>query len=312
VRSSALRLVERENGAVLTAGERPVPATPLEGGLGIARAGWLAALAVHGAAAALALFGLPLREAEPWPAGDFAVSLVFERAPDPAPSPASPALEDVAPLPEPSPPVEIAAPPPEPAPVPIVLPLPEPPPPVEIAALPPEPPPVPIVLPLPEPPPPVEIAALPPEPAPRPTAPPAAAAPPVPRTKPPVLAAAGSAAAPAEPARPASAALPPDGERLAALPLVPPRPVSARAGNRKPDYPAEARRRRLQGQVVLRVDVSAHGTAEHVRVLTSSGHPILDDAAAAAVRAWRFEPARRGGMPVPEPVDVPVRFRIED
>jgi protein TonB len=88
--------------------------------------------------------------------------------------------------------------------------------------------------------------------------------------------------------------------------------VSGRSSNRKPVYPAEAQRRRLQGQVVLRVEVSAQGFAESVHVQTSSGHPMLDDAAAAAVSAWRFEPATRGGVPVPEPAYVPVRFRLVD
>jgi TonB family protein len=98
----------------------------------------------------------------------------------------------------------------------------------------------------------------------------------------------------------------------AALPVVPPRPVSGVAGNRKPDYPAEARRRRLQGSVVLRVNVSAQGAPEEITVLASSGHAVLDQAAVAAVHTWRFEPATRGGVPIAAPADVPVRFRLED
>jgi protein TonB len=47
-------------------------------------------------------------------------------------------------------------------------------------------------------------------------------------------------------------------------------------------------------------------------VLKSSGHAVLDQAAEAAVRGWRFQPATRGGVPVAAPADVPFRFRLQD
>jgi protein TonB len=106
--------------------------------------------------------------------------------------------------------------------------------------------------------------------------------------------------------------MPPPQVAAMPMPLVPPRPVSAAVGNRKPAYPAEARRRHLEGLVVLQVAVSAHGAPDNVTVLKSSGHALLDDAALAAVRLWRFEPATRGGIAVPAPAEVPVRFRLED
>jgi protein TonB len=81
---------------------------------------------------------------------------------------------------------------------------------------------------------------------------------------------------------------------------------------RRADYPAEARRRGWQGEVVLRVEVSAEGRADAVAILRSSGHAVLDEAALAAVRLWRFRPATRGGVPVAAPADVPVRFRLRD
>lgn len=95
-------------------------------------------------------------------------------------------------------------------------------------------------------------------------------------------------------------------------PLVPPRPVGAAAGNAKPDYPSEARRRGQQGRVLLHVDVSAAGAPISVTVSSSSGHELLDQAALRAVSAWRFTPATRGGSPVAGTVDVPVQFRLED
>jgi protein TonB len=95
-------------------------------------------------------------------------------------------------------------------------------------------------------------------------------------------------------------------------PLIPPHPVGAAAGNAKPDYPAEARRRGQQGRVVLRVEVSAAGSPVSVTIGTSSGHELLDQAALRAVSGWRFTPATRGAAPVAGAVDLPVQFRLED
>jgi len=49
-----------------------------------------------------------------------------------------------------------------------------------------------------------------------------------------------------------------------------------------------------------------------VSVAQSSGVAILDDAALAAVRQWRFVPAIRGGTPVQGTAEIPVRFRLTD
>ncbi len=83
-------------------------------------------------------------------------------------------------------------------------------------------------------------------------------------------------------------------------------------GNVPPVYPYGARRKEIEGRVVLRVQVLPGGTARSVEVLSSSGHAILDRAALKAVRAWRFVPAKRGGVPVAGAIDVPVTFRLAD
>ncbi|MBV5336265.1 energy transducer TonB, partial [bacterium] len=79
-----------------------------------------------------------------------------------------------------------------------------------------------------------------------------------------------------------------------------------------PHYPATARRRGLEGRVLLRVRVNASGEVETVEVLDGSGAPSLDDAATEAVRRWSFRPAQRLGVAVAAVVDVPVRFRLND
>ena len=88
----------------------------------------------------------------------------------------------------------------------------------------------------------------------------------------------------------------------------------ARAGafrNPPPPYPALARQRGWKGTVILRVEVLADGTAGTLEVVSSSGHEVLDEAAAAAVRRWRFEPAEANGVAVASHLEIPIRFELE-
>lgn len=80
--------------------------------------------------------------------------------------------------------------------------------------------------------------------------------------------------------------------------------------NPPPAYPEQARRRRIEGTVVLEALVSGGGSVHHLAVQASSGYPLLDEAALRAVRGWRFEPGRRGSVPVTMKVLVPVRFAL--
>jgi protein TonB len=50
------------------------------------------------------------------------------------------------------------------------------------------------------------------------------------------------------------------------------------------NYPDEAKRRRLHGNLLMHVAVRADGSIERVRVVRSSGHKLLDDAAVRIVR----------------------------
>ena len=87
-------------------------------------------------------------------------------------------------------------------------------------------------------------------------------------------------------------------------------PVGVPAGNPAPRYPREARRRGIEGRVVVRVTVDAEGAASRAWVHRSSGRPTLDRAVLSAVSEWRFLPARVGGRSVAGIVDVPVSFRL--
>lgn len=77
----------------------------------------------------------------------------------------------------------------------------------------------------------------------------------------------------------------------------------------RPDYTEEARRRGLEGDVVLEIVVRADGSVGPVTVLQGLGGG-LDQRASAAVRQWRFSPARRYGTPVDVIVEVAVEFKL--
>ena len=81
--------------------------------------------------------------------------------------------------------------------------------------------------------------------------------------------------------------------------------------NPPPEYPLLARRRQLEGTVVLEALVGPAGRVRELSVKESSGHQLLDEAALRAVKNWRFAPGRQGTTPVAMPVLVPVRFHLQ-
>jgi TonB family protein len=76
----------------------------------------------------------------------------------------------------------------------------------------------------------------------------------------------------------------------------------------EPVYPEKAKRQQLEGTVRLRVAVDGSGNVEDVKVL--SGSALFTQAAAEAVRQWRFEPMQVEGKPVPVVGEVAVTFRL--
>ncbi len=75
-----------------------------------------------------------------------------------------------------------------------------------------------------------------------------------------------------------------------------------------PEYPPIALAARVQGIIVLDVDVDASGKVAAARV--KRGIPLLDQAARDAVRQWEFAPARIKGQAMPATVVVQVPFRL--
>lgn len=261
------------------------PSATLGAGGRIGLAILVAALHLGGLATLAALSQDPAIPPQPEP---IQVSLL---AADPAPAPVVEAPQPPAPEPAPAPPPR-AEPPPEPPPPEVRQPQP--------------PPPKPVVR---KPPPPKPVAKQPP---PKtvtesPTAlrtaedsPPAVAepSPASPVTRP------EAAVAPAAPA-PAAAGAP------TAAPITAARFDAAYLNNPAPAYPMVSRRMREEGQVMLRVLVSADGQPNRVELRTSSGSDRLDRAAQEAVSRWRFVPARQGERAIESWVLVPIVFKLK-
>jgi TonB family protein len=76
--------------------------------------------------------------------------------------------------------------------------------------------------------------------------------------------------------------------------------------NVQPVYPAIARAARVEGSVLLEVDVDADGKVSDARVIRSV--PLLDQAALDAVRQWEYTPMRKGSVAVPATMTVSVNF----
>jgi len=77
----------------------------------------------------------------------------------------------------------------------------------------------------------------------------------------------------------------------------------------KAEYTDEARRRNITGDVILEIVVTRSGSVGDVTVLRGLGLG-LDQRAIAAVRQWRFDPARLRGTPVDVIVEVAVEFTL--
>jgi protein TonB len=67
----------------------------------------------------------------------------------------------------------------------------------------------------------------------------------------------------------------------------------------RPQYPYEARSRRVTGSGVCVVDVGPSGSVTSASMAQSIGSPILDNAAVSAFRQWRFKPGSVSKVKIP-------------
>jgi protein TonB len=107
----------------------------------------------------------------------------------------------------------------------------------------------------------------------------------------------GTAAAPKPPPPP------PKPEKLV-------QPVGIAGIDDTPKYPSSARRKGIEGVVVVKFEVLENGRVGNARII--SGPPEFHDTVLKFVATWRFKPAHRGGKPVRYSMQKPIRFRLED
>ena len=196
--------------------------------------------------------------------------------------------------------------------------------PITVTLLPTPPVPAPVAMPAP-----VQEPAPPPKPQPVPRqAPPPLKPRPAPIARPKPVAPSPQPELPARPQEAAIATAPPVAEASpVAAPAAPPAPpapppapvrtgvsisASYAASNRPPVQPARSLRNNEEGKVMLRVLVQADGSAGEVQVRSSSGFPLLDEAARSAVQTWRFNPATSDGKAVTEWYLVPIIFKLSN
>jgi len=77
----------------------------------------------------------------------------------------------------------------------------------------------------------------------------------------------------------------------------------------RPQYTAEGRSLRLEGDIVLDMVFQADGTVQVNRVISGLGHG-LDEAAMRAAQQIKFKPAKRDGRPIDFPARVRIEFRL--
>ncbi len=102
-------------------------------------------------------------------------------------------------------------------------------------------------------------------------------------------------------------------------PVVELAPVAVRVGGNvlaanlvrqvKPVYPQAAKDNRLQGVVVLEVNIATDGTVSDARVIT--GHPDLVQSAFEAVRQWVYTPVLVDGRPVEVVSTITINFAFQ-
>jgi TonB family protein len=89
-------------------------------------------------------------------------------------------------------------------------------------------------------------------------------------------------------------------------------PVGFQSNNPKPQYPKRARELGFEGLVVLYVKVSKIGKVKNIKILSSSGHTLLDKAALNALYQWSFIPAKIGYQITEGSITIRIRFSLTE
>ena len=79
----------------------------------------------------------------------------------------------------------------------------------------------------------------------------------------------------------------------------------------KPVYPKDAKRAEKEGTVTLLATIGTDGKAKDITALTTLGFG-LEEAAIAALKKFKFIPAKKDGVATELEVKIPFEFTLED
>jgi protein TonB len=77
-----------------------------------------------------------------------------------------------------------------------------------------------------------------------------------------------------------------------------------------PTYPFRAKRRGIEGKVVVRFLVDKQGRVSEFSVVQAEPEDVFEESALKAVKEWQFEPGMKDKKPVSTWVQVPIRFEL--
>lgn len=76
-------------------------------------------------------------------------------------------------------------------------------------------------------------------------------------------------------------------------------------------YPRLAKRRGIEGTVLVEVLIAKDGHQVKQKLIKSSGANVLDNAALKTIKKWRFSPHIVDGIAIAHRVQIPVRFKLD-
>jgi TonB family protein len=76
-----------------------------------------------------------------------------------------------------------------------------------------------------------------------------------------------------------------------------------------PVYPDEAKKKKLEGIVILKIQIDKKGKVTEVKVIKGD-HELLNKASIEAIKQWEYEPFIEDGSPKPHQFDVQVHFKL--
>ncbi len=76
-----------------------------------------------------------------------------------------------------------------------------------------------------------------------------------------------------------------------------------------PEYSDKARKKKINGTVVLSLTVGTDGLAHDIQVEKKLGYG-LDEKAVEAIRKWKFQPELKDGQPIETRINVEMAFRL--